>query len=197
MSEGRRTRRLSEADHQLWEKVVADVAPLAPKKRRRPSRAVVPAEPPPAAPPAVAAAAPHPVAAPEKPKRAPALPPLAPIDRRTVSRMVRGSLAIDERIDLHGLTQAEAHRRLLAFLGAAQVRGSKLALVITGKGRPIAGHDWFDPKERGVLRRMVPHWLALPEFRPLVVGYEEAHVTHGGAGALYVRLRRAKGEGAR
>jgi DNA-nicking Smr family endonuclease len=43
-----------------------------------------------------------------------------------------------------------------------------------------------------VLKRMVPVWLALPEFRPFVVGFEDAHVGHGGQGALYVRLRRAR-----
>jgi DNA-nicking Smr family endonuclease len=61
-------------------------------------------------------------------------------------------------------------------------------LVITGKGR-IGG----DERETGVLRRQVPHWLELPEFRTIVVGYEQAHIAHGGAGALYVRVRRVRG----
>jgi DNA-nicking Smr family endonuclease len=43
-----------------------------------------------------------------------------------------------------------------------------------------------------VLKRQVPLWLALPEFRSLVVGFEDAHIGHGGQGALYVRLRRAQ-----
>jgi DNA-nicking Smr family endonuclease len=46
--------------------------------------------------------------------------------------------------------------------------------------------------ERGVLRRQVPQWLSQPEFRALVVGFEEAHIGHGGEGALYLRIRRAK-----
>jgi DNA-nicking Smr family endonuclease len=60
-------------------------------------------------------------------------------------------------------------------------------LVITGKGRTSAAAS-----ERGVLRRQVPLWLSLPEFRSLVVGFEEAHIGHGGEGALYVRIRRSK-----
>lgn len=66
-------------------------------------------------------------------------------------------------------------------------RNARLVLVITGKGARGEG-------ERGVLKRQVPHWLALPEFRTLVVGFENAHITHGGEGALYVRLRRTRGE---
>ena len=44
-----------------------------------------------------------------------------------------------------------------------------------------------------MLRRQVPQWLALPEFRSLVVGFEDAHIAHGGEGALYVRVRRMRG----
>jgi DNA-nicking Smr family endonuclease len=60
-------------------------------------------------------------------------------------------------------------------------------LVITGKGRASDSNP-----ERGVLRRQVPHWLGLPEFRSFVVGFEEAHIGHGGEGALYVRVRRVR-----
>ena len=90
------------------------------------------------------------------------------------------------RLDLHGLTQAQAQAALLRFLRRAQADGAKIALIVTGKGRGADDH------ERGVLKRRVPHWLALPEFRMLVVGFQDAHVGHGGEGALYVRLRRAR-----
>jgi len=63
-------------------------------------------------------------------------------------------------------------------------------LVITGKGAAATGASLFE--ERGVLRRIVPHWLRLPELRPLVLGFEEAAQHHGGAGALYVRLRKRR-----
>jgi DNA-nicking Smr family endonuclease len=115
----------------------------------------------------------------------PAPPPLTPLGRRMKQRVARGKQAIDARLDLHGLTQSEAHAALLHFLRSAGARDARLVLVITGKGRSEG--------ERGVLRRQVPMWLGLPEFRALVVGFEDAHIAHGGEGALYVRVRRARG----
>jgi len=112
-------------------------------------------------------------------------PPLAPLGRRMRARVARGRETIDGRLDLHGLTQAEAHAALSRFLRAAVSRGARLVLVITGKGARGEGG-------RGVLKRQVPQWLSLPEFRALVVGYEDAHVAHGGEGALYVRVRRSR-----
>jgi len=112
-------------------------------------------------------------------------PPLVPLGRRAKKRVARGREPIDGKLDLHGLTQSEAHAALLRFLRAANSRGARLVLVITGKGAVRAHED-----ERGILKRQVPKWLSLPEFRPLVIGYEDAHVTHGGEGALYVRVRR-------
>ncbi len=92
-------------------------------------------------------------------------------------------------IDLHGMRQDEAHHALRAFLRREQARGCKLALVVTGKG---AAGDAVFGEERGVLKRSVPHWLRLPDLRPLVVGFEEAQPRHGGSGALYIRLRRSR-----
>jgi DNA-nicking Smr family endonuclease len=92
---------------------------------------------------------------------------------------------VDARIDLHGMRQERAFTALLSFLHRSQARNQKTVLVITGKGRD--GHDG-----RGVLRQTVPAWLARPEFRDLVLGVEEAGRRHGGAGALYVRLRRRR-----
>jgi DNA-nicking Smr family endonuclease len=84
------------------------------------------------------------------------------------------------------MTQAQAHTTLFHFLQRARADGAKTILVITGKGSGNAD------RERGVLKRQVPMWLALPEFRPLIVGFDDAHVGHGGEGALYVRLRRSR-----
>jgi DNA-nicking Smr family endonuclease len=103
---------------------------------------------------------------------------------RERQQLARGKAEIGGRIDLHGLTQAEAHDALLRFLRRAQAEGAKFVLVITGKGGP--GGD------RGVLRRQVPLWLALPELRACVLGFDVAHVGHGGEGALYVRLRKGR-----
>ena len=113
-------------------------------------------------------------------------PPLVPLGRRMKQRVARGKDEIDGRLDLHGLTQSEAHAALLRFLRTASSRGARLVLVITGKGARAA------EGERGVLKRQVPHWLGLPEFRALVIGFENAHIAHGGEGALYVRVRRAR-----
>jgi DNA-nicking Smr family endonuclease len=113
-------------------------------------------------------------------------PPLMPIDRRLKQRLARGQIEIDGRIDLHGRTLSEAHAALLRFLHRAQGEGARTVLVITGKGGP-------DPERgRGVLRRQVPLWLTLPDLRAYVLAVEEAHLAHGGAGALYVRLRRGR-----
>ena len=121
-------------------------------------------------------------------------PPLAPLGRRLKQRVARGREPIDARLDLHGMTQQEAHAALLRFLHRAQADGVKTALVVTGKGlRKSSSGDGRDADHKpGVLKRQVPMWLALPEFRPLVVGFDDAHVGHGGEGALYVRLRRGK-----
>ncbi|HEY4974828.1 MAG TPA: Smr/MutS family protein, partial [Steroidobacteraceae bacterium] len=126
------------------------------------------------------------VAAP-KPERPPAAPPLAPLGRRERSQLSRGRKEIDARLDLHGMTQSHAHQALASFLQRAHRDGLTFVLIITGKGRSVGSES-----ERGVLRRQVPHWLSLPEFRTLVVGFEEAHIGHGGEGALYVRIRRSR-----
>jgi DNA-nicking Smr family endonuclease len=187
----RRGRGLSEEDARLWTRVTESVAPL--KRRRRPAKAEAPATPAPAAPPpGVPVAAP----APPVPKSPPPLTPLAPIDRNERRRLSRGTRDIDGRIDLHGMRQEEAHAALRGFLAFAQARGHSIVLVITGKGRAGLEPLPFEA-ERGVLRRVVPQWLRQPDLRPLVVGFEEAHHGHGGAGALYVRLRRKRAGPAR
>ena len=84
----------------------------------------------------------------------------------------------------------EAHDALRHFLRQAQANGAKIALVVTGKGTRAAARG--GSSEGGVLKRQVPMWLALPEFRPFIVGFDDAHVSHGGQGALYVRLRRPR-----
>jgi|SRR5579863_3452704 len=117
-------------------------------------------------------------------------PPLAPLQRRLKQRVARGREPIDARIDLHGMTQAQAHTALFAFLQRSQADGARMALVVTGKGADRGESDRAAP--RGVLKRQVPLWLSLPEFRAFVVGFEDAHIGHGGQGALYVQLRRLR-----
>ncbi|MGD9769841.1 MAG: Smr/MutS family protein, partial [Pseudolabrys sp.] len=126
--------------------------------------------------------------APVRTPAAPKPPPLAPLERRLKKKLARGTESIDARLDLHGCTQRAAHAALLQCLRRCQGNGARFVLVITGKGR--AGSDGF--RETGVLKRHVPQWLAMPEFRGYVVGFEDAAAGHGGAGALYVRLRRGR-----
>jgi DNA-nicking Smr family endonuclease len=135
--------------------------------------------------PARQALSPHSVA---KERSHPKQPPaLAQFDRRLRQRVARGHAGIDVRLDLHGMTQKQAHTALLRFLTQAQAQDAKLALVVTGKG---AGAAAPAASERGVLRRQVPLWLSLPEFRRFIVSFEQAHASHGGEGALYLHLRR-------
>jgi DNA-nicking Smr family endonuclease len=178
----RKGRRLSSEDLALWDGVTKSVRPLrkrtrtaepaiaaaeAPKPQRAPKRSTV----------APVASAPAPA-----PKKAPSL---ATLDRKAKQKIARGRDSIDARLDLHGHTQAEAHDALLRFLRRIQSKGGRVVLVITGKG----GRGESD---RGVLKRAVPLWLALPEFRALVIGFDSAAIPHGGEGALYVRLRKPK-----
>lgn len=184
-------RRLTEEEQALWSGVVRSIEPLRPSRRvvteqkaaeaaanekKSPARPSAP-EPVPRSPAAVEA-------------RRPKNPPLAPLDRRLKQRVARGSEPIDARLDLHGYTQARAHAALLLFLQRAQRDGARVVLVVTGKGDGRAALS--AQSERGVLKRQVPIWLALPEFRTFVLGFEVAHVGHGGEGALYVRLRRQR-----
>jgi DNA-nicking Smr family endonuclease len=184
-SHSRRHRALTDDERTLWHAVAKTAVPL--KRGKRTSRTAEPVAEAEAVPRrSVAPAATSAHSKPPKRSEKRAEPPaLAPMSRREKARLSRGRQEIDARIDLHGMTQARAHRALLAFLQRAHADGAVFVLVITGKGR-VGG-------EQGVLRRQVPHWFELPEFRAVVVGYEQAHIGHGGEGALYVRVRRARG----
>jgi DNA-nicking Smr family endonuclease len=191
MIRGRRP--LTEDEERLWAAVARSVRPLRARPTIKPAIK-------PAAPPVKAVAskpqrarasltkpnaakpaerAPQPV-----PHKAKSPSPASTLARRERQQLARGRAEIGGRIDLHGMTQAQAHDALLRFLRRAQAEGAKFVLVITGKGGP--GGD------RGVLRRQVPLWLALPDMRACVLGFDVAHVGHGGEGALYVRLRKAR-----
>lgn len=109
------------------------------------------------------------------------------LDEPTHRKIAKGKVSLSARIDLHGMTQGEAHALLHAFLHRAHAQGLRHVLVITGKGASF-GSD-------GVLRQAVPSWFSTPLFKPYVGAYEDAARHHGGQGALYVRLRRATGAG--
>lgn len=184
-------RPLSDEDRILWHRVARTVKPLPGVE--------MPGEPAPeapsASPRAISAAtgkAPPPPGTPDEPFK-PFLPAYVPpvsspsarpdLDRPTHGKIARGRLSIDSRIDLHGMSQADAHGTLLAFLHRASAAGHRHVIVITGKGRSRGGE--------GILRRAVPGWFATAAFRGLVSAWATAAQHHGGEGALYVRLRKA------
>lgn len=181
MAERLRRREPAGDEADLWRRAMRDVAPL----RGRPA----PSPEPPAAtrpaPPQPGASFATPVAAPEL--APPPLPPLdrfAGIDRASAERLKRGRLAIEARLDLHGMTQDEAHRAVSGFVAGSRAAGRRCVLVITGRG--LAGG--------GILRSAVPRWLDEPGLRRHILAIAPAQPRDGGGGALYVLLRRAAAE---
>lgn len=190
MSRRRRIRLLNPEEKALWHHVMRQVTPL----KGRTALEIAPPPPAPvpeaADPPASAARKADAKGTPTRPAPPAPVTPLAPMEPRLRRRLNRGA-EVDARLDLHGMTQAAAHRRLTLFLLEAHSAGFGLVLVITGKGdaegAPLPGEE-----RRGVLRRAVPLWLSEPNLRPYVVGFETATRRHGGEGALYVRVRRRR-----
>jgi DNA-nicking Smr family endonuclease len=187
-----RLRRLSPEEIDLWLAVTKSVSPLPgtrsapPAAAEKSSSATQTSEPSAGNPKANGVARPNPIAANPAPALRPPAPQIVPLEQRLRQKLARGRAAPDAAIDLHGLRSHEAHGALYQFLHRAQLDGAKLVLVVTGKGE----RDGAGEREPGVLRRSVPHWLRGAEYHSIVVGFEEASRPHGGAGALYVRLRR-------
>jgi DNA-nicking Smr family endonuclease len=115
------------------------------------------------------------------------------VNGATQDRLKRGLIEPDARIDLHGMTQLAAHRTLFAWMTTAHQRGLRLVLVVTGKGNPRNDENapWM-MSPHGVLKQMVPRWLNEPELAALIAAIHPAHTKHGGDGALYVYLRKAR-----
>lgn len=196
-------RRLSDEDRELWSRVARTARRLHPEPAKPPLTPDPGALPPP------------------KPKGAPVLfPPaadprpvapaprirldlMAPLGERLAAEplrmdpglhraMTRGKLDPDARIDLHGMTLAQAHSALTGFLLGAHARGNRLVLVITGKGRKADDHAAPLPARHGVLKHEVPGWLRSGVLAPLVLQVREAHRTQGGSGAYYVYLKKRR-----
>lgn len=113
------------------------------------------------------------------------------MDHGVYRKMVRGKTRPEARIDLHGMTLAEAHPALIGFVLRAQNAGCRLILVITGKGKRSEDHGPI-PQRLGALRHQVPHWLHSAPLSGIVQQIATAHAKHGGMGAYYVYLRRPK-----
>ncbi|MFN0113569.1 MAG: Smr/MutS family protein [Paracoccaceae bacterium] len=202
----RRTRGLTPEERALWQAVSAAVRPIHPARRKavpKPTNGpgTAPREasrdPPAPIPPfRLGENATDPPAGPkllQSVRGSAAETPLW-MDRAVFREMARGKAAPEARIDLHGMTVAEAHIHLTAFLFRSHQRGLRLVLVITGKGRAGDGGGTLQGNpSRGALRRQVPHWLAMAPLAPMILQSVPAHRRHGGEGAFYVYLRRAKG----
>jgi DNA-nicking Smr family endonuclease len=199
---GRVRRRFpSQEELELWAKVTRHDEPLA--RRRRPAPHDPATEAAPAAIPPKPAeslakdqdASSPPVAKPSGIARNRPIepPPPQPFDPRAAQRIARGRREIDARLDLHGMRQSDAHAALRAFLARCQAEGYRHVLIITGKGINLEAderRDFWTSERRGVLRRLVPHWLSEPSMRTHVVSFTESAVKHGGSGALYVTIRK-------
>lgn len=198
-------RRLSPEERDLWSRVAATATPFHPARAAASSPA---SQPLPKKPMAHPQPAPHPnvtdfrigAQAPGYAFRHDLAPSLAErlahqpvrMDHKTHRQMTRGKIDPEGRIDLHGMTLAQAHGALNAFVMASHLRGRRLVLVITGKGKP-GPDDGPIPQRQGALRHQVPVWLAQPPLGALVLNITPAHLRHGGSGAYYVYLRRGGG----
>lgn len=195
----RKPRNLSPEERELWDRVAERTTPMHPAK--------------PAMPEALAPDDTKPRPRPKPPldrfrvgQAATAMPPpndlrpaiedevaKAPVamDKKRFGKMKKGKLTPEARIDLHGLTLAQAHPVLIRFIMESVVDGRRLVLVITGKGKSREATGPI-PERLGVLRHQVPHWLNLPPLAPHVLQITESHLKHGGRGAYYVYLRRSR-----
>ena len=176
-------RRLSAEERAIWAKVTASVRAFAPAMAEPGAAAEQAAEP---APPPIAEAKPARV-------RLPAPAPRARVgetlDAGWDRRLARGLVAPEMVLDLHGYRVADAHAALDQALGEAVARGVRLLLVVTG--RPP--RDREPPVRRGAIRAAIGDWLALSGHAARIAAVRNAHQRHGGAGALYVVLRRERG----
>ena len=194
-----RRRTLHPEEHELWQAVARTAKPMHPALPQR-----SPALPPPT---------PVNITTPAKPRlphftlgekaRKTVIYNLAPslsdsleqapilMDAKAHARMTRGKLTPEARIDLHGMTLAEAHPELIRFILNTHAAGCRLVLVITGKGKQKPDHGPI-PQRMGVLRHQVPLWLRQIPLGPCVLQITESHLNHGGAGAYYVYLRRPR-----
>ncbi len=204
-----RKRGLRPEEARLWERVAGTARPM-PARRKAGAQPAFPAAEPEAGQPTGSTAGPA-VGPPLAPFRiGEALAPRDPghvmqpgiaeriagepvrMDRKAFDRMNRGKLSPEGRLDLHGMTLAEAQPALVRFVLGAQAAGKRLVLVVTGKGRD-RDEDGPIPARRGLLRQQVPAWLSQPPLGAAVLQVAEAHRRHGGGGAYYVYLRRPAG----
>lgn len=192
----RRRKALSEEDQHLWNMVKQSVQPLH-THGYRPSMPEKAAKAPNVAPPRPI----KPFVIKGRPEPRPlydlAQDPMQPLartpqglDKRTHDRLRKGKKTPEARIDLHGMTAAQAHGALRRFILSSHARGLRLVLVITGKGSTTREEIGIMPTRNGVLRHALPQWLGTPDMHPMILQISAAHIRHGGTGAYYIYLKK-------
>lgn len=196
------SRRLAPEDLYLWRLVTQSVAKLRPDAPPPPAPKPAQPEPPPAVTPAKAKKGRIPTSPPPPPRKsepkALAVGNVADMDRSTADKLRRGRLEIEGRLDLHGMSAAQAQAAVGRFIAASHHLGRRCVLIITGKGmRRRAAAPWLRAEEGddGVLRSGLPRWLNEPALRPMVLAVTPAQPQHGGQGAVYVMLKRRRTAG--
>ncbi len=184
-------RGLTPEDRELWDKVSSRTTPL-PKA----SKGILPENkdlPRPVSPAALPKSTEFRIGDKAKPATAmlPGSMPTVQMDKKSYGRLKRGKLKPEGKIDLHGMTLAQAHPRLIGFITDAHANGKRLMLVITGKGKDRDDGGPI-PTPRGILKHHVPGWLNAPPLKSMVLEVTDAHIRHGGGGAFYVYLRRRR-----
>ena len=180
-------RRLDAEEQALWRRVAASVRPLRGHKHR----AGAPQSPPPAD----ERTPPLPIARPAPPPAARPIRTAAPgdtLDAGWDRRLRRGMVAPDRTIDLHGHTLASAHGALDQALDRAVADGARLLLLVTGRPPRPQEHGGGERPRRGAIRASIGDWLAGSRHSGRIAAVRNAHPRHGGAGALYVILRRPR-----
>ncbi|MEX6724787.1 Smr/MutS family protein [Parapedomonas caeni] len=173
------SRKLRPEEEALWGQVAASVKPLEkrvtpPDLPRLKPQVVAPAE----------------RAMPVMGRHQAATPPTqATLDAVWDRKIRTGEVLPDLIIDLHGHRRETAYTALTRGLARAHGRHARVVLVVTGKGK--TGADW-PSQPGGVLREELPRWLTTPDLRPYVAALRPAHPRHGGDGAWYVILKRAR-----
>lgn len=180
----RKKRPLTEEERELFESTLGDAKPLD-KAQRRPKKQI--SDPQNATVPVFTDQSQRPSPSQRK----------SGIDGNTADRLRRGLIEPQARLDLHGLSERDAHRALVTFLHGAAARKLRMVLIVTGKGNQGSSANeegefdlGLDMRMRGVLRLMTPRWLQEPGLAELIVDVRESHRKHGGAGAIYVYLRK-------
>jgi DNA-nicking Smr family endonuclease len=192
-------RGLSPDEAELWAKVAATVTPIP--GRKIPSswgegvrpKAGGEAQ---AARPKSAKSRPQAIVVPPQNATTPKPPLVSRLDQHGLDsswerKLAKAAIQPDFTLDLHGHTLDTAHARLEMGLTQALAQGARLVLLVTGRPRPSDDHAGRSDR-RGAIRAKMLDWLAAGPHASKIAAVRPAHPRHGGAGAVYIVLRRPR-----